>query len=238
MERYFKCMAGHNTVQIDKREPIELVSRFLFLPWPKARMRHYEPRGAKVGCIECEHYGYDRKGNGVLHRRTLIGLAGDTWLVVDDLLGKGEHEATLRWHLIDAQYKVNDKDHVVTLATSEGDLAIHVTGSPAMLQRFEIVYGRDRVNQVQGFASPHYGTKSAIPTLEADVSFMNIERLITVVSPGKTTGIELTDRLEDHEQWQIHSDEDAWIVELSLPSRSAPRVFLDRNHRPKDEAVI
>ena len=57
IERYFKSIAGHNTVEIDGRDPIELVSRFLWLPWPKARVRHYEPRNVAAKWFEGEARG-------------------------------------------------------------------------------------------------------------------------------------------------------------------------------------
>jgi hypothetical protein len=44
------------------------------------------------------HNGYARLADPVLHRRHVLKIAGDLWLVRDVALGRTEHELDIRWH--------------------------------------------------------------------------------------------------------------------------------------------
>ena len=226
VERYFKSMAGHNTIEVDGRDPMEAVSRFLWLPWLQAKTRYFDWKDEGVICFEGEHYGYDRPPTRVVHRRTVISPTADLWLVVDDLFGSGEHNATLRWHMIDAPYKTDQASSKVTLATSKGEMTLSVAGHPYTRERFEVVRGRDEAGRVQGFAAPYYGARDPIPTLETTVPFENAQRLLTVVSFGKPLTVNLPEQLKDRQRWEIASGDDSWIMELARPERSADRTLL------------
>ena len=55
-------------------------------------------------CFEGEHDGYRRLG--VKHRRMVQCVTEDAWVIVDDLLGAGEHELRLHWLLPDLPFEV------------------------------------------------------------------------------------------------------------------------------------
>ena len=42
VEYYFKSCRAHNNVEIDGQNPLELASRFMWFPWPRARRRRFE----------------------------------------------------------------------------------------------------------------------------------------------------------------------------------------------------
>jgi hypothetical protein len=44
------------------------------------------------------HNGYARLADPVVHRRHVLKIAGDLWLVRDVVLGRREHELEIRWH--------------------------------------------------------------------------------------------------------------------------------------------
>ena len=48
-------------------------------------MRHYHG-DASPAWFEAEHYDYDRRPWNVLHRRCVVALEDDVWVIVDDLL--------------------------------------------------------------------------------------------------------------------------------------------------------
>src|SRR5690606_28960808 len=125
IERYFKSIAAHNTVEIDGRDPLYLVSRFLWLPWIRARLRGFVGQGEYLW-IEGEHYAYTRLPGRVVHRRTIVSLSGERWAIVDDVLGRGEHRLTLRWHLAD--FPVRQEGSRVTLETPQGPCTLAVAG--------------------------------------------------------------------------------------------------------------
>ena len=83
----------HNTVVVDGRNQMERVGRFLWVA-ENARAERMEA-GAGYTLGVASHGGYRRLG--ILHRRALVGLGGQTWIIVDDLLGGGAHALRLHW---------------------------------------------------------------------------------------------------------------------------------------------
>ena len=231
-ERYFKSIAAHNTVEVDHTEPMTLISRFLWHPWLRATVQHFQPHGASAIYFEGRHESYDRPPISVLHRRAVIGLPHDVWLIVDDLLGNGSHTATLRWHLLNVPFEIEAESRSITLSTTRDEVTIGVGGHPHMPTRFEVVWGRNTKDAVQGFASPYYGRCEAIPTVELDVSFMHTQRLITVFSPGKKAGASFSELIDDYQCWEIAGDNDKWKVNLAPPSRESDRILLDPHRNP------
>jgi uncharacterized heparinase superfamily protein len=94
---YERSTAAHNTARIDEEEQAEI--------WASFRVgRRPHPRPIRGGeCADClfvsgEHDAYRRLG--VVHARTVLWHAPDTWVVVDHFGGRGEHriESFLHFH--------------------------------------------------------------------------------------------------------------------------------------------
>jgi len=95
--------AVHNTITIDGCDQMRRAGRFLWIDWAQASGRTYSSRDdARIDRFEGEHHGYARFG--VIHRRMVQELAGVGWVIVDDLLGSGEHSACLHWLLPDSSF--------------------------------------------------------------------------------------------------------------------------------------
>ena len=187
-ERYFRSIAAHNCVEVDGVMPVELASRFQFFPWPRGGMKQYSAGRAGGGsppyCV-CEHYDYDRAPWRVLHRRTLIQLPGDGWVVVDDLLGGGLHRGTWFWHLLDCELSREPDQPALVLKTPAGDFAL-AAGATAAPRRVEVVRGRDEPGRVQGFAAPYYGERRPIPVLEVEYEAPLPLRVVTATWTDKS----------------------------------------------------
>src|SRR4029077_5948128 len=98
--------AVHNTVMVDRHDQMRRAGRFLWVDWAQASGRSFStPFSASPStnladspnCFEGEHDGYRRLG--VTHRRTVQCVSEAAWVIVDDLLGAGEHELRLHWLL-------------------------------------------------------------------------------------------------------------------------------------------
>lgn len=92
LENFFPSIAAHNTIEIDGQPPMRKVSRFIQIPWGKARTLSFDQQH-----WQGEHYGYHRAPWHVIHRRK-IELLDKGWRIIDELMGKSHHEAVLRWH--------------------------------------------------------------------------------------------------------------------------------------------
>lgn len=94
--------AAHNTVLVDDCDQMLRAGRFLWLDWARGRVCHQSHSDA-FAYWEGEHDGYWRLSAPVRHRRAVLLLRGDLWLVVDHLRSSGEHHYRLNW-LVNPHY--------------------------------------------------------------------------------------------------------------------------------------
>lgn len=180
VERYFKSMAAHNTVEVDGQDPLELVSRYLWLPWPRAGLVNFRSEDACPMFVG-EHYAYSRPPWHVVHRRTVEAVDDGLWRVTDDVLGTGVHGLTLRWHIIDSPYVMDRTSNTVRFSPPVGSVTIKVSADSDALRDFTVVRGRDEPDRVQGLVSPSYGRTEPAPVLEVALRGRLPQRIITLV---------------------------------------------------------
>lgn len=227
LEYFFRSSAAHNTVEVDGSDPMTLYSRFMWFPWLRAKRRQFQPEENRVRWFEGEHYGYDRAPWHVIHRRTVIGMDADTWIVVDDLLASGSHTASLRWQMLDAPFETDAATGRVCLRTPKGRLFMKVIATPDAIRHFEIIRGRDEPGRTRGFTTSYYGERSPIPTMEVSLAWNGDQRVITLISPDDTATLDMTAETPDTQQWRWLSARGETILELASPRRDS-RVTLQR----------
>jgi hypothetical protein len=149
----------HNTVTVDHQNQMKMFSRFIWTDWSKGKvLRHVE----KIW--QGEHDGYRRLPDPVNHKRIVLSLGEDRWLVVDHLDGKQAHHYSLHWLLCDGSYGVQKRASVYGLwlvpeaGSEQPDSKVFIqmgllegTGS------FSIVRGDE--NSTRGWRSRYYGDK-------------------------------------------------------------------------------
>ena len=168
LEEYSGSPAAHNIMEIDRAWPFERVTRFLWFPWPRAKILQFQGDGKEL-LFEGERSCYARRPWNVILRRAVTSPAENEWMVTDEVLGQGSHRAVLRWHFCDVPYEVDEGRRTVILHTSCGPVRVEVEAQAGRVRSFEIIRGRDEIGKVQGFASEQYGSRTAIPTLEVEV---------------------------------------------------------------------
>jgi hypothetical protein len=87
----------HNTVTVDGKDEMTMVSRFTWTDWSKGKVLQHNEK-IWLG----EHDGY----KPVSHKRTMMMLDNDRWLVIDNLVAKESHHYALHWLLCDGEYGV------------------------------------------------------------------------------------------------------------------------------------
>lgn len=117
--------AWHNTVTVDGREPMERIGRFLVSPWLQGAVAtHDRSATGRMAVWEGGHDGYLRGLTPVFHRRAVVNLGRDTWLVLDRLHAAEEHDYRLHWLLIDAPCQWDQRRSRLELATLAGTFAV------------------------------------------------------------------------------------------------------------------
>lgn len=231
LEHYFKSTAAHNVVEIDGVDPLTPASRFLWLPWTRARERHFNA-GEQMQYFEGELYDYERRPWRTLLRRAVVCLPLGTWLIVDDLIGAGSHTATLRWHMADVPVTLDPAAGMCRLDTPQGVLSLGVASAYGAAatdprrSRFEILRGVESQERVQGWKSLYYGEKTEQPTLEVEFQYQSTLRIVTQVAAGEGGPPRLVREAGGLQEWSVTDGAESRVVRLAPPERAAQRILL------------
>ena len=214
--------AVHNTVMVDRRDQMRRAGRFLWLDWAQASGRSFSTSMSTLPAnspnrFEGEHDGYRRLG--VKHRRMVQCITEDAWVIVDDLLGAGEHELRLHWLLPDLPFEViadspfcavlsaeKMRFHWNVFSSSPGNAAI-IRGGKILAGDIE---GRNRNEELLGWESPTYGELCPALSLLYRVQARLPVRIITVILAGDAV------QLRQDDSNLILSREASQVYQLSL----------------------
>src|ERR1019366_117198 len=101
--------------------------------------------------LEGEHDGYRRMAHGVTHRRRLLNVAPDAWIVVGAFRGSGEHTFAFHYHVapgIEVSGMERD-DTGVVVGAEEAGLLLHLVAARTVTS----------AELIGGWASRAYGEK-------------------------------------------------------------------------------
>lgn len=148
----------HNTLVVDRQDPMRRAGRFLWLNWAQGRvLGHWRSTNGRLEVLVAEHHGYCRMG--VVHRRTIVRAGDDLWLVVDDLSGDGLHVAHTGWLLPDGQWRLEGR--YLGLKLVQGRLKVGFGGSegPVGVYRAGVLAGGEEAGSggyLWGWGSKSY----------------------------------------------------------------------------------
>lgn len=223
-EHYFKSTAAHNTVEVDGKDQMEKGSRFLWYNWTKSKLRYCKQLPQLDGDYwEGEHYGYRYgkeavkvntylRSKDVIHRRAVIRL-GDRWIIIDDILGTGEHNATLRWHLADVGWETVEPG---TFSARDFAAQLSIRVFPQIDMSVEFLYGQE-FPEPEGWESLYYGDRQPIPVVKCSVvSSVLPLRFVTTLHFDEITTWQVNAR-------QISVVDEGWRCHLSPPAIESER---------------
>ncbi|NLX15211.1 MAG: hypothetical protein GXY44_16405 [Phycisphaerales bacterium] len=208
--QYFLSTAAHNTIRIGGVEQMIKGPRFQWFSLARSKVTRHEIDG-EVEIWEGEHYGYRRLTSRAIHRRSLIRLGNEAWLIVDDVLGNGEEEVELFWQLADVDYIL--QGNRVTLNTPVGILATTVWATGSGWEQ-RIFRGIDTDKRRAGWVSHYYGQRDPAPTLLLKNRISLPVRLVTLVNLG-TVPEESVANLDARIQWRLPDGKPGWQIGLA-----------------------
>ncbi len=145
----------HNTVTVDGKDQMTMVSRFTWTNWSKGKVIKHDKN-----LWQGEHDGYQP----VSHKRSIMALEDDRWLVVDRLTAKEPHHYALQWLLNDFPFEQNDKSVVLSLGEMKYKVKIGMAEDSG---NFSLV--RADPNSTRGWRSRYYGHKEPAISLMLEV---------------------------------------------------------------------
>src|SRR5262249_39278688 len=116
---HFMRTASHNTVVVDGRDQMVHHRQFRVLYRTTAALTRFEDHPAWAVCGG-EHYGFQRHAGGCVHRREILFLKDDVWIVCDHITGAGNHAARLHWLGGPFEWTSGPADRGLEMRTPEG----------------------------------------------------------------------------------------------------------------------
>jgi len=153
----------HNTVTVDGRDQMDMLSRFTWVDWARGQVLRQGDFDGMQGWLG-EHDGYRRLDDPVTHRRSVLNLGSDRWLVVDHLTGKHSHDYRLHWLLPDAPYETDGNGIILWPGTENIQMAVGAFETQANPS----VVGSDP-GTTRGWRSRYYGHKEAALSVALEV---------------------------------------------------------------------
>ena len=93
----FRGTGAHNTTRVDGVDQAVAEEPFSWTHIPATQAESWIV-GKSFTYFVGSHNGYARLADPVVHRRHVLKIAGDLWLVRDVAHGRTEHELEIRWH--------------------------------------------------------------------------------------------------------------------------------------------
>jgi hypothetical protein len=177
--QYFLRTGSHNTVTVDRRDQMLHFRRFKTLYPTRADLLRLEiSPGWQL--VVGEHRGYARHPGSVVHRRSVLLLPDDLWVVVDQLRGTGNHTASLHWLAGAFAHQADAPEGRLTIQTPSGAFHAAVKDEGGRALEADVVKGRD--HPPRGWQSRYYGEKAPVPSLVVTRSGAAPLTFVTVLS--------------------------------------------------------
>jgi hypothetical protein len=194
------CTAVHNTVTVDGRDQMRRAGRFLWVDWAQAEGHSYAShQPGPTDCFEGEHDGYRRLG--VTHRRAVRWFAGTGWVIVDDLLGGGEHDLHLHWLVPTSPFEFSPMPYQVVFKSPDLNVSWNIfassPGTPSVIESGKIhrfgsgnTDSAGAVTDLLGWHSSSYGRLNPAISLLYSTRGLLPVRFVTIVLLDQESRIE------------------------------------------------
>jgi len=142
-------------VTVDHLDQMKMVSRFTWTNWARGKVIKHDKH-----LWQGEHDGY----KPVTHKRTVMALDGDRWLVVDHLNDAQSHHYSLQWLLNDFPYEQQENSIVLSPDSVKYKVQVGLLDGKSV---FSVVRGDP--NGTRGWRSQYYGDKEPAVSIRLEV---------------------------------------------------------------------
>ncbi|MBI1749150.1 MAG: alginate lyase family protein [Acidobacteria bacterium] len=156
---FFRSTRAHNTLAVDGCDQAEPVDFFKWRGIPEVKLE-FSSALPRLDVAVGAHNGYERLPAPVTHRRSVIFVKPDYWIVSDEIAGIGTHALEFFFHFAPG-VKI-EKSHHAWLASKNGVRFLLV---PPGGMETTVVKGEE--SPIQGWYSNDYGHKESAAVLVA-----------------------------------------------------------------------
>ncbi len=179
---YFRSGRAHNALLVDGQTQTcaHRLFRWLFPPTGRTLAWHSDET---IDYYEGEHDGFRRLPGRPVHRRVVLSVRGEYWLVLDGLLGTGSHDVELRLNFApNIDVAVEDRCLVVAGPNDVGTTVATWSQTPLTVET-----ARGQEDPIAGWFSPGYGRKTPATTVRLTTSGSLPTWIAWVVEPYRHT---------------------------------------------------
>jgi hypothetical protein len=176
---YFRSAAAHSTVTIDRLGQSEPSGPFGWRRRPRAVLREWITTPA-CDVVDAEHSAYAHLTAPVMHRRRVVFVKPDFWVVIDDLTGTGSHSVELTFQCAPLHAELTSD--ACRVDTERGSVLWILPFANVPIAN-EIRSGE--VEPIRGWISERYGHKQPAPALVCSAHTQMPMRAITVLYPTR-----------------------------------------------------
>jgi hypothetical protein len=221
---FFRGTAAHSTLRIDGRDQVECDGPFGWRSRPEARLREWRST-SDCDFIDASHDAYD----GLTHRRRVLFVKPDYWVVVDDVAGTGVGCD----RVLDLGFQFAPMP--VSIVTDRWSRAETPDGNTFWIGTFSSSNGSVRPSikigelaPIRGWVSADYGQRTPAPLLVYSCRAGVPWRSITLLIPQRG-------RFRNPPIVSVMSDDNGFPLSLELEDRRES-IFVDETeiHRSLD----
>lgn len=182
---FFRSTRAHNTVVVDRASQSEASDTFAWKKKGNARVLKQIAR-TEIEYVDGEHDGYTGLQEQVVHRRRVVYIRPNYWIVLDELSGRGEHEYELLYHFAPgAKLMIFGEEGrgEVDCRARIGDtgLQMFLYGSGPL--QAEAICGQ--TDPIQGWSSHRYGERRPSPVLRTTLCGFAPAAIMSFLAPGE-----------------------------------------------------
>jgi hypothetical protein len=176
---YFRSAAAHSTVMVDGLGQSEPAGPFAWRRRPRAVLREWITT-PQFDLVDAEHNAYTHLVPPVIHRRRVMFVKPDFWVLIDDITGAGRHAFDCSFQI--APLAVELSSDRCRVETERGAVLWIMPFASAPL---ELAIRNGELQPARGWISDRYGHKQPSPALVCSAVAALPIRLITVLFPAR-----------------------------------------------------
>jgi len=180
---HFRSTAAHSALLVDGRGQASPAGPFSWTTRPGARLRRWYS-GADVDFVDAEHDAYGSPGAPILHRRRVLYVKPEYWIMVDDVEGAGDHAIDLRFKFSASRVRVGVDHWVRARGASGHSLLLRVFS----LARLSTSVREGSLSPREGWVSPRFGVRDPAPLVSYTGTAHLPLRIVTILKPAAEDG--------------------------------------------------
>jgi hypothetical protein len=176
----FRCTRAHNTTVVDGEDQTSLSGIFDVGSFAVPTVRTVL-LGDRLRLLDASHDGYTRLRGKVTHRRIILDIPQDGWLVIDSLTGQNRHTVEIPWHFHPQVSTAISDTHCQ--AYEESGVGLHLTWTSTVPLQAQVYRGQE--NPPCGWVSFTAGHKEPADVLMLSASLELPVWIATLLVPCK-----------------------------------------------------